>query len=138
MARKLEYFEELMGREFYEFYKKTRKKPSKNIDQYNYFVKAVRGLCIEMKAMLNETEHGIHLKGLGIFYKRPFGEYFEKLNLFTRAKRYKKSVRFYLEDDYLRNLYLITNVPKDRTSKAKIAEDKSSAVLLHRKLKLKK
>lgn len=137
MAKKLQYLENIMGREFYDFYKKTRRKPSKTIDQYNYFEKAVNGMIQEFRAMLAETEHGVHLKGLGVMYKRPFGQYMKKMTLFTHKRMNRKEVNFYLEDDYLRNQYLISNTPNSKGTDKKV-EDKAEAILLHRKLKLKK
>ena len=138
MKSKLQYCENLMGREFYDFYRKTRRKPSKVIDQYNYFEKAIYGMCFEIGEMLNETDHGGHLKGIGVFHKHPFGEVFQNINLFTKKKKYRKALRFYLEDSYLRNLYLTTNTRSDKALENKKSEDKSGAIILHRKLKLKK
>lgn len=127
-----------MGREFYEFYKKTRRKPSRVIDQYNYFEKAINGLVRELRAMLSETEHGVHLKGLGVFSRRPFGEYLRKLSLFTHKKVSRHMINFYLEDEFLRRQYLIANPPRVKYEAKNRVEDKATAILLHRKLKLKK
>lgn len=137
MAKKLEYLDPLMGREFYNFYKKIRRKPSKKIDQYNYFEKAIGGMIEEFRKMLSETKYGVHLKGLGVMYKRPFGQYMKKMSLFTHKRMHRKETHFYLEDDYLRNQYIITNTPNSKAETEK-PEDKAEAILLHRKLKLKK
>jgi hypothetical protein len=136
--KKEQYLEQLINREFYEFYKKSRRKPSKVIDQYNYFEKAIGGLIREIRMMMTETEHGIHLKGLGVLYRKPFGEYLKKLSLFTHTKVTRNLINFYLEDDYLRNQYLIANPPKIKKKSPNKTEDKATAILLHRKLKLKK
>ena len=138
MPKKERYLDNLMGREFYEFYKKSRRKPSKTIDQYNYFEKAINGMIQELRVMLTETEHGIHLKGLGVFYRKPFGEYLKKLSLFTHTKVNRDLIHFYLEDDFLRNQYLIANTPRAKKESKDKAQDKATAILLHRKLKLKK
>ena len=37
MSKNKEYLEDINTREFYEFYRKVRRKPSKKIDQYNYY-----------------------------------------------------------------------------------------------------
>lgn len=135
--RKGEYLENIMGREFYDFYRKTRKKPSPRINQYNYFEKAVNGMFIELRKMIQETEYGVHLAGLGVLYKKPFGQYYKKLSIFTHKKMNKKSINFYLENNFLRHQYLITNTQQTKSSDKEF-EDKSVAILLHRKLKLKK
>ena len=127
-----------MSKEFYEFYKKTRRTPSKVIDQYNYFEKAINGMVQELRVMLSETEHGVHLKGLGVFYRKPYGEYLKKLSLFTHTRVNRNIINFYLEDDYLRRQYLIANPPKIKKYLKNKVEDKATAILLHRKLKLKK
>lgn len=138
MPKKKEYLEDIMGREFYEFYKKSRRKPSKIIDQYNYFEKAINGMIQELRVMLGETDTGIHLKGLGVLYRKPFGEYLKKLSLFTHTKVSRNLVNFYLEDDFLRRQYLIANPPRVKRESNNKVEDKATAILLHRKLKLKK
>lgn len=131
MAKKQEYLENINTREFYEFYKKHRRKPSKKIDQYNYFKKAINGLLMEVRRCLDGTEHGVHLKGLGVLYKRPFGEFYKKLTMFTHKLVERGRYYFYLEDDYLRHKYIITNLPKI-SNNSNIA-DKPEAIILHRK-----
>lgn len=135
---KKDYLEDLINREFYEFYKKSRRKPSKVIDQYNYFEKAIHGMLHEIRVMMGETEQGIHLKGLGVLYRRPYGEYIKQLTMFTHTIKQKNLIQFYLEDDFLRNQYLIANVMRVKKETKEKIEDKSTAIILHRKLKLKK
>ena len=127
-----------MGREFNEFYKKERRKPSKIIDQYNYFEKAVHGMLSELKQMMVESENGVHLKGFGVLYKKPFGILMHKISLFAQKKKYRRLVDFYLEDDFLRREYLIAEIASRQYENSTIQEDKATAILLHRKLKLKK
>lgn len=135
MAKKVEYLEDINTREFYEFYKKVRRKPSKKIDQYNYFKKAINGMLMEIRDCLEETEHGVHLRGLGVLYKKPFGEMYKKLSLFTHTKITRELISFYLEDDYLRHKYLVTNITKRNGTKRKEKlVDKPNAVILHRKI----
>lgn len=136
--RKKQYLENLMSREFYDFYRKSRRKPSKVIDQYNYFEKAFGGMIGELRQMLTETDTGIHLKGLGVLYRKPFGEYLRKLTIFTHTRVTRNLVNFYLEDDFLRRQYLIANPPHVKRESTEKVEDKATAILLHRKLKLKK
>ena len=137
-TKKKDYLEDIMSREFYDFYRKNRRKPSKTIDQYNYFEKAINGMVQELRSMLEDIDTGVHLKGLGVFYKKPFGEYLKKLTIFTHTKINRKIMHFYLEDDYLRGQYLPTNLPKVPNKTKEKIEDKATAILLHRKLKLKK
>lgn len=134
MISKEEYLELLMSREFYHFYKKTRRKPSKVIDQYNYFEKAINGMIQELRKMLSETETGVHLKGLGVLYRKPFGEILTKINMFTQKKVSKNTVQLYIEDDFLRNQYFIANPPRIKMTENKKVEDKATAIILHRKL----
>lgn len=135
---KKDYLEDIINREFYEFYKKSRRKPSKVIDQYNYFEKAIHGMLNEIRVIMGETEQGIHLKGLGVLYRRPYGEYIKQLTMFTHTIKQKNLIQFYLEDDFLRNQYLIANPMHVKKETKEKIEDKSTAIILHRKLKLKK
>lgn len=136
--RKQQYLDHIMSRDFYDFYRKIRRKPSKIIDQYNYFEKAINGMITELRTMLSETETGVHLKGLGVFYRKPFGEILMKVSKFTHKKVARNMVNFYLEDDFIRNQYFIANTPFIKMKEIKKVQDKSTAILLHRKLKLKK
>jgi RNase H-fold protein (predicted Holliday junction resolvase) len=87
---------------------------------------------------MKETEYGISLKGLGILYKKPFGAILQKVNMFTQRIRNRIKVQFYFEDDYLRGEYIITNTLSIRCKENKKQIDKATAILLHRKLKLKR
>lgn len=60
---------ELMSRDFYDYYRKNRKKTAPAINQYNYFVKAINGLFQEFKTAIIETNGGVDIKGLGYFCK---------------------------------------------------------------------
>jgi len=128
-----EYLEDINTREFYDFYRKTRRKPSKKIDQYNYFKKAMSGFLRELKKSMEESEHGVHLKGLGVLFKKPFGEWFRKITLFTHKRKERGINNFYLEDEYLRNKYTVKKVSKLNNSGEK-KSNKPDAVMLHRKL----
>ena len=133
MAKK-EYLDNINTRDFYEFYRRERRKPSPKIDQYNYFVKAIHGMIIELQKMMNETEHGVHLRGLGVVYKKPFGQYYRKLTIFTHKKVNRKRVSIYLEDDYLRSKYIVSSSLKVPNNGSKEDTEKPVAVMLHRKL----
>lgn len=58
---------DILNRDFYELYKNTRRKPSKVIDQYNYFIKAVNGLLLTLKHLILENKNGVYISGLGYF-----------------------------------------------------------------------
>lgn len=139
MPRKEEYLEDLNTREFYDFYRRTRRKVSPKINQYNLFKKAINGFVLEIRNQLDQTEHGIHFKGFGVLYKKPFGDWFRRLSLFTHRRLQRGLAFFYLEDEYLRNKYIIiNNIPrKNERAKGK-HEEKADAVMLHRKLLNKK
>lgn len=136
--RKKEYLEQVVGKDFYDFYRKNRKKPSKIINQQTYFEKAIGGLMEELRVMITETEHGVHLKGLGVLYKKPFGNFVRQIDIFNRTRITRKKIDLYIEDDFIRRQYLITNTPSNKGTGEKDVEDKSAAIILHRKLKLKK
>lgn len=138
MPKKKEYYDDLIGREFYEFYKKIRRRNCPQINQYNLFEKAVNGMCSELSRMMKETEYGVSLKGLGIFYRKPFGAILKKVNMFTQRLKNRTKVQFYFEDDYLRGEYIITNTLPIKPKENKKQIDKATAILLHRKLKLKR
>ena len=133
MAKNKEYLENINTREFYEFYRKVRRKPSKKIDQYNYFKKAIGGMLEELKKLIEEAEHGVCLKGLGVFYKKPYGEPTRKVALFTKKKVKRNKLDLFLEDDFLRSKYIISYTPKIK-AEGVFREDKPEAVILHRKL----
>ena len=137
MAVKKEYLEDIDSKEFYEFYKKNRKKTSPKMNQEMLFKKAIHGFLIEAMKCLNETEHGVHLRGLGVIHKKLYGMYSRRLSLFTYTKKEKNIGNFHLEDEYLRNKYIIKYVCKYYNysiPKRKFGKDKPEAILLHRKL----
>lgn len=138
MPKKKEYLENIIGRELYDFYRKNRRKPSKVIDEYAYFIKAMHGMLQELRQMMRETDNGVHLRGFGVLYKKPFGEYMKKMSIFTHKKAYRKTIEFFLEDEYIRRQFFTANMMSLYTPTDNIIEDKSTAILLHRKLKLKK
>lgn len=137
MTIKKEYLENIDSREFYDFYRRNRKKTSPKINQEILFKKAIHGLLLEIKKCAEETGNGVHLRGFGVLHKRRVSVAKVRLSLFTYTKKEKNGCNFYLEDDYLRNLYLIKNVSKyyNRSiPKRKYDKDKPDAIILHRKL----
>jgi cobalamin biosynthesis Co2+ chelatase CbiK len=124
--------EDILNREFYAFYRKTRRGYSKKIKQYNYFHKAIGGMMIELRRLMEEAEDGVHLRGLGVIHKKPYGELTIKMGMFKKRFTKRQLTRFFLEDDYLRAKYYIKKLmlPKKRNKKTTNPE----ALLLHRKL----
>lgn len=110
--RKNQYFlelEELVDREFYDFYREHRTHQALAIDQYNYFEKAIGGMLKSLKKLVVETNGGVDIKGLGYFchvrskVKRRYTS--EKNPLKKHLKRYTTYFWFYPEED-LRDWYL--------------------------------
>lgn len=104
--------EDLICREFYEYYKKNRSKPSKVIDQYNYFVKAVNGVLSLMMNMNAEIQGGLFIRDFGYFCyvkrKEKRRNPQEKSPLKKFIKRDSYSFWFYPEDGY-RDWILLSN-----------------------------
>lgn len=132
--KNLEYLEDIYTREFYDFYRKTRRKVSKKINQEMLFKKAMGGLIQELFRCMEETDNGVHLRGLGVLYKKPFGQWYRKMSLFTHRKLERGINYFYLEDEYLRNRYNVKKVYRTKRKEGRKKEDKPDAVMLHRKL----
>lgn len=57
----------LTDRSSYEYYRQNRKAPSKTIDQYNYFVKAVEGVFNVIQDLIINSEEGVYVKDIGYF-----------------------------------------------------------------------
>jgi hypothetical protein len=60
--------EQLVTRELYDHYRKTRRKVAKEIDQYKLFEKAVKGLLSQIHRMVEEAPGGLYLKDFGYIY----------------------------------------------------------------------
>ena len=139
MAIQKEYLEDIYTREFYEFYKRNRKKTSPKINQEMLFKKAIQGFIIEIKKCVEETEHGVHLRGLGVIHKKHLKEHTRKLSLFTFKKEEYANLTLHLEDEYLRSRYYVKHLKKymysgKYTPPKKFKPHKPEAILLHRKL----
>ena len=86
-----------------------------------------------MKYMLEEDDiQGISLKGIGVLHIAKKAEYEKKEGLFQKKEVDKNQVGFHLEDEYLRNRYLILNTLKLRNVFEKV-ETRPEAIMLHRK-----
>lgn len=59
--------EELVCREFYEYYKENRTKVAQGINDFNLFKKAIGGLLTTINKLAVKTEGGLYLQGIGYF-----------------------------------------------------------------------
>lgn len=89
---------DLTTREAYDYYRKNRKKPSETIDQYNYFVKAVKGIFWVIKELMLESEGGIYIDGLGYFCNLQNGDRMVDINRMYKTvslvNRYQRKKRY--------------------------------------------
>lgn len=89
-------FISLKDREFYEYYKKNRKKVCTGIYQYNDFKKAVGSLMTSLSTLIKEKEGGVYIEKLGYFavFKTPIKT--KKVDLFdTSLKGLIRQHRWY-------------------------------------------
>ena len=100
---------ELMDREFYEFYKQNRSHQALAIDQYNYFEKAIGGLCNIIKKNSVSCSGGVHIRNFGYFChirsKNKRKPTHEKNPLKKHIKKYRHYLWFHPEED-LKGWYL--------------------------------
>ena len=115
--------ERLINREFYEFYKTNRKSVAKEIDQYNYFVKAIGGILQLIKKEAYEREFGVYIENFGHFCfirgKNPKRNPLEKSPLKKSKKIFIWQHWFIPENDKLKDWYYRTeshiNKPRKHT-----------------------
>jgi hypothetical protein len=89
-------FISLKDREFYDYYKKNRKKTCKSIYQYNDFKKSVGSLMSSLRYLIQEKEGGVYIQNLGYFtvFKTPVKT--KKVNIFDSSlKGLLKQYRWY-------------------------------------------
>lgn len=60
-------YQDLTSRDCYDFYRSWRRRKPKEIDQYRLFVKCVNGLTMLLAKMMEESEGGVYIQGLGYF-----------------------------------------------------------------------
>lgn len=115
--------EELITREFYDFYRQNRKKVAEGINEYNLFKKAVGGLLLSLKHIAQNTEGGIHIRGVGYFchvksqrkgLKHPADKSF-----FKRIKKGYYYIFWFFPDEKFNGWYL-EQCPDIRRRKKKI------------------
>jgi len=92
-----------MDRDFYEFYRTHRRKPSKVIDQYNYWKKAICAILEIVRDQMIEKEGGVYLEGLGYF-----------VNCIIPGRKYKmKKKVFKLSDKVMKYKYFPNFFPDE-------------------------
>lgn len=64
---KIDDFISLKDKEFYEYYKKNRKKVSKGIERYTDWSRAVGRILVSIRNLLIESEGGVYVENLGYF-----------------------------------------------------------------------
>lgn len=127
------YKEDLMCREFYEYYRTHRKKVVEPIDQYKLFVKAVGGLMMTLKKQIRETEGGVYIKGLGYFChvkntekrRKAVGKAEKERSYFDRIKKVDTYSYWFFPDTAFKDWYIFGESPtkKDAEKKYKIHFD---------------
>ena len=99
--------EELINREFYEYYKEHRTENSPAINQYNYFVKAIKGIIRIINAKIKTDDEGVYLKGLGYFCFLEGKERQKKRrSVFDKKKRYNLPYLYFYPEDSLKDIYI--------------------------------
>lgn len=131
---KTEFLEDILDdSDLYNIYKKLKRSDSHLIKRYYDVKSIIGGMFREMKLMLEEDDiQAVALKGIGVIHIAKQGEYEKKEGLFKKIDADKNTVGLHLEDEYLRNRYLILNTPKLKTVFDKV-ETRPEAILLHRK-----
>lgn len=94
---------ELMGQEFYDFYRQHRTHQALAIDQYNYFEKAIGGICNLIKKNVASCNAGVHIRNIGYFCyvrsKNKRRNIKEKNPLKKHLKKYGFYFWFYPDED---------------------------------------
>jgi hypothetical protein len=99
----------VINREFYNLYKQNRRKTAREIDQYKLFVKAVNGLLITMRDIIEESEGGLHILGIGYFANRKTNKKRKKVGATGFFKRQKREYSYKLDffpDKQLKDWYI--------------------------------
>lgn len=60
-------FISLKDKEFYEYYKKNRKKVSKGVERYGDWTRAVARIMLSIRELIIKTEGGVYIENLGYF-----------------------------------------------------------------------
>lgn len=100
------------NRDFYNLYKKERRTTAREIDQYKLFVKAVNGLLITMRDIIEESEGGLYIQGLGYFCHKKTDTKVRARGHTSFFKRQKKEYNYILtffSDNQLKDWHITYN-----------------------------
>lgn len=93
----------LISREAYDFYRKNRKAPAKQIDDYTLYKKAMSGLFRVIGDMMIESEGGVYIDGFGYLCNIAYPNEWKTIgqqpkSLFQRLKKYQHYFPYYIPD----------------------------------------
>lgn len=93
------------SKEAYEYFKKNRKFTIKAIDQYNYYRKAIEGIFMTLTDMIEDSQGGVYLEGIGYFCfviyptkMKKKGKRLENESLFKRVKKENTYFLYFFPD----------------------------------------
>ena len=111
---------QLIDREAYEFYKENRKKCAAGLNDFNLYKKAIGGIFSLIKTMIEESQGGLHIDGLGYFCMLEVAPK-KRRNPKSLMQRFQKIRRFKLhfEPDFELKDWTIsgTQTPKVRSKR---------------------
>jgi hypothetical protein len=103
---------QLINRDFYNLYRERRRTTAREIDQYKLFEKAVNGLLITMRNIIEESEGGLYIQGIGYFCHKKSDTKSKatgSVSFFKRQnKKYKYSLTFF-PDKQLKDWHITYN-----------------------------
>ena len=100
--------ENLMCREFYDYYRTNRSYVAKGINQQMLFDKAVKGLLSMLGEIMRETEGGIHIKDFGYFchVKSPNKNKVKDRNILAPNRYEYEYFPWFFPEDHIGDWYL--------------------------------
>jgi hypothetical protein len=100
--------DQLVCREFYEYYKSIRRRIVTPLDKYLYFHKAISGLLLEIKRESINYEHGVYIEGL-FYISRYKGHKMRDRR--TPLKRYIQVLKLKVEflNEYIEEKWKLSN-----------------------------
>lgn len=99
-------YENIIDRELYEHYKKTRRKVANGANQYKLFVKCVSGLLMTIKELLIENENGVYLENFGyLSIDKKEAKYTKKISILRKILIDTHNIKFQFLDSELNKKY---------------------------------
>lgn len=89
----------------YEFYRKNRRKVAKGIDQYMLWKKAISGLLIAIKELVEERENGVYIKDFGYLCLEKAGTRRKKISPIKKQILQKYILSFMFDNPKLKKRY---------------------------------